>query len=161
MSKTGARIARARENQTKAFELRKLGFTYAVIAQKLEVSPAQAFNYIKHALAELTKLTLSNAEDLRRLELERLDQLDAEAVRHGVKNKHTSLNVINTRLRISERRCKLLGIDAQTKIELTGKDGGPVQFAKLNLSKLSDQELSELQAIIAKTSEPTDETTKP
>jgi hypothetical protein len=26
-----------------------------------------------------------------------------------------------------ERRCKLLGLDAPAKAELTGKDGGPVQ----------------------------------
>jgi hypothetical protein len=57
-----------------------------------------------------------------------------------------------------ERRCKLLGLDAPAKSELTGKDGGPIKTeatSKPDLSKLSVDELLQLRSMVAKaTDEP-------
>jgi transposase len=57
-----------------------------------------------------------------------------------------------------ERRCKLLGLDAPAKAELTGKDGGPIKTEVANkpdLSKLSVDELLQLRSVLAKaTDEP-------
>jgi hypothetical protein len=56
-----------------------------------------------------------------------------------------------------ERRCKLLGLDAPAKAELTGKDGGPIKTEanKPDLSKLSLDELLQLRSMVAKaTDEP-------
>jgi hypothetical protein len=57
-----------------------------------------------------------------------------------------------------ERRCKLLGLDAPVKSELTGKDGGPIKTEAANkpdLSKLSLDELLQLRSVLAKaTDEP-------
>lgn len=52
-----------------------------------------------------------------------------------------------------DRRCRLLGLDAPTKSELTGKDGKPIeveQKAKPDLSKLSVDELLQLRQMVAK-----------
>lgn len=49
--------------------------------------------------------------------------------------------------RCIERRCKLLGLDAPEKRELTGRGGGPITF---NLDGLSDDDLERIGEIIAK-----------
>lgn len=52
-----------------------------------------------------------------------------------------------------DRRCKLLGLNAPTKSELTGKDGGPIQteqVTKPDLSKLSLEELLNLRQMMSK-----------
>lgn len=57
-----------------------------------------------------------------------------------------------------DRRCKLLGLDAPTKSELTGKDGGPIKTevaAKPDLSKLSVDELLQLRQIVTKATDGT------
>jgi hypothetical protein len=56
-----------------------------------------------------------------------------------------------------EKRCKLLGLDAPAKQEVTGKDGGPIQTEqRQDLSRLSLDELIQLRAIVAKTDEDTE-----
>jgi predicted transcriptional regulator len=55
-----------------------------------------------------------------------------------------------------DRRCKLLGLDAPTKSELTGKDGGPIRTEntqKPDLSKLSLDELLQLRQMMSKTTD--------
>lgn len=48
-----------------------------------------------------------------------------------------------------------LGLFNKTRVELTGEDGGPVQFAlKPDLSKLSDEELEQLERLLNKTAVP-------
>lgn len=57
-----------------------------------------------------------------------------------------------------DRRCKLLGLDAPTKSELTGKDGGPIQTeatTKPDLSKLGIDELLQLRQIMTKATDGT------
>ena len=57
-----------------------------------------------------------------------------------------------------ERRCKLLGLDAPAKSELTGKDGGPIKTEATNkpdLSKLSIDELLQLRQIVTKATDGT------
>ncbi len=55
-----------------------------------------------------------------------------------------------------DRRCKLLGLDAPERKELTGKDGGPMQVeqrTKPDLTKLSTDELLQLRQIVTKASD--------
>ncbi len=57
-----------------------------------------------------------------------------------------------------DRRCKLLGLDAPTKSELTGKDGKPIeveQRTKPDLSKLGVDELLQLRQIMTKATDGT------
>ena len=57
-----------------------------------------------------------------------------------------------------DRRCKLLGLDAPTKQEVTGKDGGPIQAettTKPDLSKLGVDELLQLRQIMTKATDGT------
>jgi len=121
--KTRPKTFRANENQAMAIELRKQGYTYAEIGTRLKVTAPRAYQYVQKALQEIAKVTLQNAEDLRNLELERLD-MAASAIAKAVKA--GEINAINTLIRISESRRRLLGIDSPAKLEATGKDGEPL-----------------------------------
>ncbi|MEN6586117.1 MAG: hypothetical protein ABFE02_08770 [Sulfuricella sp.] len=49
------------------------------------------------------------------------------------------------------RRAKMLGLDAPQRLEASGPNGGPIPVAHQDLSGLSDDELRQLAAILAKT----------
>ena len=96
--------------QAKALELRSRGLSYRQIAQELGYSgPAGAYKAVGTGL---DKTLREHSEDVRQLELERLD-----AMLDGVYGKATSGDdkAIHVALRIMERRAKLLGLDAPTK----------------------------------------------
>ncbi len=54
-------------------------------------------------------------------------------------------HAIDRALRIMERRARLLGLDAATKTEHTGKEGGPIRYER-QYTEFSDEELE--QAIL-------------
>jgi hypothetical protein len=132
-SKQSSRITRAAENQARAIDYRKMGHTFAVIGKNLGVTEARAHQYVKAGLEQLAKQAIDNADGLRELELARIDQMTAvlgPKVFPTKKNPdlEPDLNAINTLIRLSERRCRLLGIDAPARSvsEITGKDGAPL-----------------------------------
>lgn len=59
-------------------------------------------------------------------------------------------------LKTSERKSKLLGLDAPAETVLTGAKGGPVQFQTLDLKGLTDEELATMKALALKSVVPTD-----
>lgn len=113
----------AAARRVKALDLRKAGASYRQIGAQLGVSEAQAFNDVKAALDALNKLEIAAAEDVRRLELERLDTLTLALWPNAKSGKEGAIDRI---LKLMERRAKLLGLDAPTKQELSGPDGEPL-----------------------------------
>lgn len=77
--------------------------------------------------AELDELTKEPAEKLRTVEVARLDRLLKAMWAKAMKGDVTR---VDRCLRIMERRAKLLGLDAPTKQEHTGKDGAELLFGK-------------------------------
>jgi hypothetical protein len=45
-----------------------------------------------------------------------------------------------------DRRVKLLGLDGPTRSEITGKDGGPIEMASIDLNTLTDDQIKRLAA---------------
>jgi hypothetical protein len=117
-SKHSPRRINALERAINALELRKGGASYKNIAEKLGYRTASAaYRAIDRAL----KKTLQEpTEQVRRLELERLDRLYLSV---WAKAKGGDLMAIERALQISARRSKLLGLDAPTKIAPTTPDG--------------------------------------
>jgi hypothetical protein len=115
MSSTSQQI-KALDKHTQALKLRQAGTSYDDIARVLGYKSASgAYNAIKSAL----KKTLQEpAGDLRILELNRLDEA-LKAIWPDVKK--GSLFAIDRFLKISERRSRLLGLDAKTEISLQGE----------------------------------------
>jgi hypothetical protein len=102
----------AAERRVEALKLRQDGWSYRRIAEKLDVSVSTAHDDVHHALKELNELERTEAAELRRLELERLD-IALAAVMPQVEQGR--LLAVDRLLSIMDRRAKFLGLDAPTK----------------------------------------------
>jgi hypothetical protein len=102
----------AAERRLKALQLRTAGMPYRAIATQLGVSHQQAYEDVQRELKAIAEQSAEEAQAVRQLDLERLDAMTIAIwgqVRAG------NLGAIDRALRISERRAKLLGIDAPEK----------------------------------------------
>ena len=104
------------ERKNRALQRRIGGLTFQAIADELNVTRQAAHALVKSALAELNEKTAESAEELRRLELERLDTMRA-AVWGGVLK--GDLQSVDRALKISARLSALAGLDAPAKQDIT------------------------------------------
>jgi len=107
VNETSKAKARKLENQEKALQFRIAGLSYSKIAGQIGCSKSQAHNYVVDALKESTSRIASNADDLRTLELERLDRLIAAL---WTKSIGASPSHVQQLLKVMEDRRKLAGI---------------------------------------------------
>lgn len=97
---------------TEALKLRAKGHTYEEIADRLGyANPARARLAVTKALEHSFR---EPAKHVRELEARRLDELQAAAWPAAVAGSDKAINAV---LRIMERRAKLFGLDAPSKIE--------------------------------------------
>jgi hypothetical protein len=131
-----------------AAQLRANGLTYQAIAEKLGLSHRDlARRAVERALAATVR---EPADELRQLELIRLDALWVEAVKvmttehitvnngrvievDGVplKDDAPTLSAIDRLLKIMERRAKLVGLDSATKVEVLSVDALDKEIERL------------------------------
>lgn len=131
-----------------AAQLRANGLTYQAIADQLNYSHRDlARRAVERALAATVR---EPADELRQLELIRLDALWVEAVKvmttehltvnngrvievDGVplKDDAPTLQAIDRLLKIMERRAKLVGLDSAAKVEVLSVDALDREIAKL------------------------------
>jgi hypothetical protein len=141
-------VERIAERRTTALELRKKGDSFRSIARQLGVDVHTAHADVAAELAALRETIVTEATELRELELARLDEMNLGLWPHIQEG---SAAAVSAGVRVSERRSRLLGIDAPvvTKSELTGSMG--VYAEKLAaerelFGKLSLEQLEELAA---------------
>jgi DNA-binding CsgD family transcriptional regulator len=117
---------RGLSTEHQVLELRKQGLTFAAIGARLGITEQGAHQAGKRALEKLGAVTKDEAEELRRLEIERLD-----ALQEGLwpKAAQGSVPAVQTVLKLMERRARLLGLDAPQKLAVGGPDGGPIPIA--------------------------------
>ena len=123
-SKTSAQRLIGAEKRLQALELRKCGATFAEIGKGLGISTQRAHKIVMEELERLAMLRLGNADELRRLELERLEMASIPVVN---KVKRGDLQAALVWIKLSESRRKLLGIDAPARQEISGPNGGPIE----------------------------------
>lgn len=112
----------AAERRRNALGLRRNGATYEQIAEALDISVSTARNYIKDALEAITKDIAETADEIRELELQRLDHmLRVLAPKIETSAAEGDYRPMQMQLRIQERRAKLLGLDAPSKHDHSGK----------------------------------------
>ena len=112
MSRKRGRTIAGYEKDQRALELRKEGHSYESISEQLGYSTRSAsYKAVMRRLREVDRPAVSM---LRELEVERLDAM-LYAVWDNVLQGDT--NAVTTALRISERRSRLLGLDAPHSIE--------------------------------------------
>lgn len=117
--KKGQRAVIAAERRQKAIDLRKAGLTYDEIGKQLGVSGVAAYKMVKKVLDTIAAETKEDAEELVRLELERLDfylkSLEGK-IRSG------DHKAVNAAIKISERRSRLTGMDTPVKVALSAEE---------------------------------------
>lgn len=124
------------ERDARAVDLRRTNLSYRQIAGQLDVSVSTAHSMVQRGLADTVA---ESNEEVRRLELERLDHL-ARASLNVLNRRHIivshgavvmdpatrqplvddapTLQATDRLLKIMDRRAKLLGLDAPTKVEM-------------------------------------------
>lgn len=121
------KIVAMTEMEAEVLQLRKAGLTFEQIAacsKKIKTRSA-AWKACERALV---KLIQEPAEDLRKIELARLDEVMMSIWPLCLMK---NLAAIDRFLKIQERRSRLLGLDIPVKQEheLTGPGGAPLQLA--------------------------------
>jgi len=105
-----------RERHTQALELRKAGYSYQAIGEVMGVTAQRIHAMVMRELVDINETLAEARESVRQMELERLDKMLA-ALDRGICDGQA--DAITTALRISAQRCKLLGLDAPAKVEVT------------------------------------------
>jgi hypothetical protein len=103
--------ALAIERQAQALELHKAGVGYQVIADRLGYAgPSGAYKAVEVALQ---KTLQEPADELRGLELERLDRMQEGLWDKAIRG---NLRAVDRVLKIMKRRSQLLGLDAPRQV---------------------------------------------
>lgn len=142
-NRTSAAKARKLEGQGKALELRRMGFGYVEIAEKIGCSKSQAHRYVKEAMADARVQIDADASEIKTEEISRLDGMlrglwpDARKGNHGA---------VDRVIKIMERRAKLLGLDAPLKMAHGGDGDAPPIVQQHNVQNLSDADLERIAA---------------
>ena len=135
-SKRDAKRVSLAERRAKALQLRIGGATLDAIASTLGY--AQRANAMRDIDKAIDSITRPDALSLVKVEMERLDAMQLSI---WLKAKAGDFNAIDRLLKIMQRRAKLLGLDAPTRAEHTGANGGPIvttQFAEMTDEELED-----------------------
>lgn len=110
---TKAEVALA-EKRAQALRLRLEGVTYRDIADRLGwKNQGSAYKAVQ---VEIQAIVAEPAEEVRLMELDRLNDMYAQL---STKRRAGDTDAIRTSLRIMERRAKMMGLDAPTRIDIT------------------------------------------
>ena len=108
-------------HQSLAMRLRTRGYTYQEIAEKIGVAnPQVAYNLVMRGVRSVR---LDSAEQMRDIELGRYDELTKiawRAIEAADKRRDfkSIASILNSITRLSDRRAKLMGLDAPVKYDL-------------------------------------------
>lgn len=148
--------AKREELKSQALSLRITRASYRQIARVMAISVSYAHELVTEALNETRQLNEDQASELRALEVAMLDEMTVKLWPKAAAAREQAPKLdprtADTILRISERRAKLLGLDAPTRWEGSGPGGGPFPIVggALDLSRLSLEDLQQLEAMYAR-----------
>lgn len=115
--KSDARTININERREQAIQFRRAGLSIRAIATRLNVDPSTIHDDLKVMMAEAVKENVNNADQMRTLELDRLDDMLVRIQSQVIKG---DLKAIDRAIRISEQRAKLLGLYAPVNQNHTG-----------------------------------------
>lgn len=107
--------AQVAEQQIRCYELRLTGMSLDRIAKETTLSKGTVHNRIQ---AEIQARVLPLADEVRKLELDRLDRWLAK-LDQQIEAGETVPRCVEVAVKVSERRARLLGIDAPQQLEAT------------------------------------------
>ena len=118
--KTDTRTLRAEVQREQAVQLRLAGATYGQIGKQLGCTKQNAYYLVSTALARTRARSDDTVEEMRALDLGRMDALLLGIWQQAATG---NLLAIDRVLKILERRAKLCGLDAPTKVAPTTPEG--------------------------------------
>jgi len=125
-SKRHTKWVATRLRDAQALELKKAGASYDQIAQHLGYAQRSGAHHAVHrALREALEDRNADAEEVRELELQRIDDMMLGLWK---KAKAGDVQAIGAALRLMERTAAYLGLDAPKRQEISGNDGGAIQI---------------------------------
>jgi len=127
VSKTSSVRLKAADRKQLALRLRRDGHSFAGIGQQLGCSAQRAHQIVTQGLAAINRENAELAAEVTRLEQERLDALLAAYMPAALDGHLQSAEFV---LKIGDRRARLLGLDAASKVE------GHFSFASLSDAEL-------------------------
>lgn len=129
MPASKAQRAVTAERRSKAIALRLAGADYEAIATRLGyASRGAAYTDIDRAMQSAVAEQEQEAAVLRQVELARLDRLQAGIWTTALAG---NLKAVDTTIKIIDRRCKLLGLDAPQRLEVLTRDVVEAEIARL------------------------------
>lgn len=156
-AKVGATVARTEDKRSRAMEMLLAGHKCPAIGEALGVSRERAWQLAKEALELLKAETLEDAATWRSLlTQEHLEQLVVgKSLRSSdeLAEVEAGLATVNTAL-TQLRSLWVPTLPTSLKQELTGANGGPLQVGGPDLSKLTDTQLAQLEALLSTASAP-------
>lgn len=135
---------RIAERRVQSLRLRQAGASYRAIARQLGVDVRIAWEDVQAELGALRDLATNQAEDIRELELRRLDDIVMKAT---LLLGTGCVKAGDLLVKCMERRARLLGLDAPTKVAPTNPSGDK-PYEGYDLSQLSEDELVTVLAIL-------------
>ena len=139
--RTKGRTRQQREQQkarrTRAVSFRLAGMTYAQIGEQLQVTEAAARSLVQRALDRVEQHT---ADEMREVENQRLDRAQAAIWPRVLRGDDKAVSLY---LQISDRRSRLNGLNAPTRIDLSMSVKHEMEQA---LGELETMVLGELEA---------------
>jgi hypothetical protein len=141
MSRAAKPRIRHAKSALKAMQLRLNGLRYKQIGEALGVSEQHAWRLVVGELNILNAKRLESAEQIQRLEIQRLDEMLL-----AVYPKATAgdMDAIASVLSIMQRRAKLLGLDWVDKQAGKGQGAGQVNLSFTEVVVTSREQLKEL-----------------
>lgn len=129
MSKSSGVRLTAAERKEKALAYRKQGYSFAAIGQLCGCSDVMAHKIVNQYLRELATRNNDSAEELRQLELAKLDQIEVTLNEQllllgplQIKHTHKALELL---LKVQQQRAKLLGLVLPTQVLVPVPVSGP------------------------------------
>jgi hypothetical protein len=120
----GKQHLQAREREIKALDLRKRGKSYNEIGIELGMTDAAAYQMVMRVLEAYDHDIRENVPCVRQIELKRLDQYIV-ALQKRINTGDPK--AILVALKVSERRAKLMGLDAPLKVAATDTEGNTIE----------------------------------
>lgn len=143
-----AKEAERMERRRQVLALKIAGASYPEIAEALDIAVSTAHNDVQRALRDIPK---DEADELRTIELSRLDRMQRELWAEAMKKEIplvARLPLMDRILKLIDRRAKMLGLDSPTQVEVTGADididkAMATLQAAMNGKTFNDEQLSE------------------
>lgn len=123
-NKTSVKMIESQQKRTRAWELRVRGWNIREIARELRVTRETAHRYLIRETEEMATRRRELADHYVDCSLDQIDTVLRRAL--DLLDAESDMAAAQVVLRAIERKARLLGLDAPTRIEATGAAGAPL-----------------------------------